>query len=190
MGKLRLGWGTQAAGNRHKHYCPWTIMEAQITGSGPRSLGIQFSSPSNSSPDASASQERPWDVQAGNTRLGQNHPLCSRGAWPLRCSDPPGSSTPRGSTHPHCTLLTGVSMNVVPGSSLGKEPSRLILQCPVPPCLSPRWVTEPEAEGSMNDPLGPHPTPISQKGKLKPHSCDSLPPCGKLLLLLRVPRLF
>lgn len=59
--------------NRHEHYRPHFAdveMEAQITGSEPRSLDIQVSSLSNSSPDASASQERPWEVQGGNTWLG------------------------------------------------------------------------------------------------------------------------
>lgn len=102
----------------------------------------------------------------------------------------PGLSIPQGSTHPHCIFPMDVSVNVAPGSSLGKESTQLLPQCPVPPTLSPHWVTELEAEGSMNDPLGPHPTPILQKGKLKPQNCDSLLPCGKLLLFLQVPRLF
>lgn len=31
----------------------------------------------------------------------------------------------------------------------------------------------------MSDPLGLHPTPILQKGKLRPRGCSRLPPLGK-----------
>lgn len=47
--------------------------------------------------------------------------VCTAAEMLRPAREAPGLSIPQGSTHPHCSFPTGVSVNVAPGSSLGKE---------------------------------------------------------------------
>lgn len=98
---------------------PFTDMEMEVqTGWELGSPDIQSSTLSNFSPDASVSQERPWEVQAGGF-LCSRHDHC-RGAVSTPLPQPCLQAPEVSSRHPH--FASSVFTNTAPGFYLGKVP--------------------------------------------------------------------